>query len=80
MIIWHICHSIPWTRSLTSDHLQTFGMTLEETSQVFGDGVLASDHPNSASAKGMAESQPGATHVDDSVDGTQEKSTGIGGN
>lgn len=62
---------------------QTFGMTLEETSQVFGDGALDSHHiPGEADNK--ADGVPGATHVDGGVgvgaDEIQEKRAGTTGN
>lgn len=44
--------------------LQTFGMTLEETSQVFGDGALNADNAG-ASSERKDPSQPGAAHVDE---------------
>jgi hypothetical protein len=53
---------------------ETFGMTLEETSQVFGDGALDSHHH--ASGSGLTEdvsSQPGATHIDVGAGGEEEK-------
>ena len=43
--------------------MQTFGMTLEETSQVFGDGALNDHHDASTERKDT--SQPGAAHVDE---------------